>query len=605
MRLAVGRPDGLRLAALLAAGLLAGSYLVRAPRGAAGVLSLTEVLLAVVGVAFVASGIALWRRRPENRLGVIMVGAGFVWLLGEWLRQMTDPLIWTLGIAVADSFSVALTAVLLAVPTGQVTGRAAWWLVGIQVLSTVVLEIVWMLFWVPEGGPGNALVLFPDPVIAEHLDTVQRAIGITGALALSGYLVRRWLRASSPLRRLLWPVLVGAVALPIASSLSVLFKLGIPIEPIVWALLVTYTGIPIAVMAVIVQARMARSAVADLVVELGQTPTPARLREALANALGDPRLQVVQWSSSRRTFVGADGEPAELPAEGSGQAVTRLERGGQPMAAIVHDPVLLDDPGLVASVASAMRLAVENERLTAEVEAQLEEVRASRMRIVEAGDAERRRVERDLHDGAQQRIVSMTLALRLARARLGEDADPAIRATLEQASEEARAALTELRELARGIHPQILTEAGLPAAIDSLADRSSLDVDVEVALDGRLPPAVESAAFFVVSEALANVAKYAAADRARVSLAWAAGTLTVEVADEGSGGADPAAGSGLRGLADRVAAIDGTLEVISPAGRGTRVIARLPAPAPVRDPITEADPMPGPRAGISAVPGQP
>jgi signal transduction histidine kinase len=605
VQVALDRSDVLRPAALLGAGALAGTYLWRAPRGEAGTLSVTEALLAVVGVAFVASGVVLWRRRPENRLGVIMVVSGLIWLLGEWLRQSSDPAIWTTGIAISDSFSVAISAMLLAVPTGRVTGRAAWIILGLVVFSTVILEVVWMLFWVPEGGPGNALGLFPDPVIADHLDTVQRAIGIAAALALSVYLVVRWVRASAPMRRAMWPVLVGAAALPIASSLSVLFKLGIPIEPIVWALLITYTGIPIAVMAVIVRQRMARSAVAELVVELGQTPTPARLRDALANALGDPTLRVLQWSPGRAAFLDADGEVADLPAEGSGQAMTRLERDGHPTAAIVHDAALLDDPGLVASVASAMRLATENERLQAEVEAQLDEVRASRMRIVEAGDAERRRVERDLHDGAQQRIVSMTLALRLARAKLGDDADPAIRATLEQASEDARAALTELRELARGIHPQILTEAGLPDAIESLAGRSRLDVDVEVRLDGRLPPALESAAYFVVSEALANVAKYAGSDRARVASGWAAGQLTVEVSDDGGGGADPAAGSGLKGLADRVAAVDGTLEVISPAGRGTRIVARLPAPAPVRDATMEAEPVHGSSADVAAVPGQP
>jgi signal transduction histidine kinase len=328
------------------------------------------------------------------------------------------------------------------------------------------------------------------------------------------------------------------------------------------------------------QARMARAAVADLVVELGQTPTPARLRDALANALGDPMLRVAYWSQVEGRFVDAAGGPFELPGAGAGQAVTVLERNGAPEAAIIHDEVLLEEPGLVASVASAMRLAVENDRLTAEVEDQLAEVRASRARIVAAGDAERRRVERDLHDGAQQRLVSLTLALRLARTRLGDDADPAVRRSLDQASEEARAALAELRELARGIHPQILTSAGLHAAVESLAARSSAAVSVDIDPDARFEPAVEAIAYFVVSESLANIAKHAEAASVLVRAGWEGGALTLEVVDDGRGGADPLAGSGLRGLLDRVSAVDGTLEVISPPGGGTRVVARIPAAAP-------------------------
>jgi signal transduction histidine kinase len=274
----------------------------------------------------------------------------------------------------------------------------------------------------------------------------------------------------------------------------------------------------------------------------------------------------------------------EHPSDSSGRAVTFLERDGQPIAAIVHDAVLLDDPGLVASVASAMRLSVENERLQAEVEAQLAEVRESRARIVTAGDAERRRLERDLHDGAQQRLVSLTLALRMANLKLGDDADPEVRRSLEQASEEARSALAELRELARGIHPQILTEAGLGPAIESIADRSSIPVTVEGATTERFSPAVEGTAYFVVSEALTNIVKYANANRAIVRIGREEARLTIEVSDDGIGGADPANGSGLRGLVDRLAVIDGGLEIVSPRGGGTRLLAFIPTAAPAAMP---------------------
>jgi signal transduction histidine kinase len=214
------------------------------------------------------------------------------------------------------------------------------------------------------------------------------------------------------------------------------------------------------------------------------------------------------------------------------------------------------------------------------------ELRHSRTRIVEATDAERRRLERDLHDGAQQRLVSLSLALRLLRSRLdaGDEANDGAIAAADEAAAELRVAIKELRELARGIHPAILTEAGLGPAIVALADRSTVPAVVGALPDRRLTAAVEATAYFVVSEALANVAKYAHATRAVVRTAWQDDSLTVEIADDGIGGADATAGSGLRGLADRLAAVDGTMELTSPRGGGTRLVAHIPAAAPIQAP---------------------
>jgi signal transduction histidine kinase len=329
---------------------------------------------------------------------------------------------------------------------------------------------------------------------------------------------------------------------------------------------------------------MARAGIADLVVEMGQAPTPARLRDALANALGDPSLWVAYWEPSGDRFVDAAGAPVQLPDDGTGQAVTMLERNGVPEAAIIHDAILLEEPGLIASVASAMRLAVQNDRLTSKVEAQLQEVRASRARIVEAGDLERRRVERDLHDGAQQRLISLSLELRMARSKLGEHGDSEVRRSLDRAADEAQAALVELRDLALGIHPLILTESGLGEAVESLADRTSVEVAVDVGPE-RYSPAVEGAAYFVISEALANVTKYAKATKATVHVRGLADHITIEVSDDGIGGADPRSGSGLRGLADRLAALDGTITVVSPVGGGTTVSAQIPTIRPTALPV--------------------
>jgi signal transduction histidine kinase len=218
----------------------------------------------------------------------------------------------------------------------------------------------------------------------------------------------------------------------------------------------------------------------------------------------------------------------------------------------------------------------EVHRLNDELHARLEELAASRARIVTAGDVERRRLERNLHDGAQQRLVALSLALRLAQAKL--DSDPAgARQTLAAAGEELSLALAELRELARGLHPAVLTDRGLRPAVEMLAGRAPVPVEIEEVPAERLPEPVEAAAYYLIAEALTNVAKYAAASSVRVRVVTSDATVVVEVADDGAGGADPAAGAGLRGLADRLEALGGSLDVVSPPGAGTSLRAEIPA----------------------------
>jgi signal transduction histidine kinase len=495
-----------------------------------------------------------------------------------------------MGIWLTDLWAAAFVLFLLAFPGGRLTSRADRAIVGIFLFVTVPLEFLWLLFWEPAASacpPGvascsrlNALTLVPDAGAAHLIDTIQRIGFSTGAVLLVVVIGRRWLRSSGPARRQMVPVLAGAIAILPQAVSWMLFTIGIRLAPLQDLVFLTQIVIPVAVLYVMLRARMARAGVADLVVEMGQAPTPARLRDALANALGDPSLRVAYWAPMQDRFVDAAGEPMVLPEGGTGQAVTMLERNGVREAAIIHDAILLEEPGLIASVASALRLAVENDRLTSEVEAQLQEVRASRARIVEAGDLERRRVERDLHDGAQQRLVTLSLELRVARNALGDNGDPAVRRSLDRAAEEAMAALSELRDLALGIHPLILTESGVGEAVESLADRTSVDVSVDVGSE-RYAPAVEGAAYFVISEALANVTKYARATKATVRVRGLVDRMTIEVSDDGVGGADPQAGSGLRGLADRLAVLDGTITVASPVGGGTTIFAQIPTTDPV------------------------
>ena len=299
------------------------------------------------------------------------------------------------------------------------------------------------------------------------------------------------------------------------------------------------------------------------------------VRELLAESLGDRSVSVAYWLPDRERFVDESGRPVELPAPGSGRTWTAVERDGRRVAAIVHDAALDTTPQLVEAAAAASSLAIDNERLKADLAARVEELRGSRKRIIEAGDAARRRIERDLHDGAQQQLVSLALELRMLRTKVkGTEAE----AQVDALSERLAAALADLRELARGIHPAILTDRGLAPAIAALADRATIPIDTDVRVDRRLDPAVEAAAYFLVAEALTNVSRYAHATSARVDVAREGEEIVVLVADDGVGGVDLDAGSGLRGLQDRLATVGGTLSIDSPPGAGTRLRARIPCP---------------------------
>ena len=342
-----------------------------------------------------------------------------------------------------------------------------------------------------------------------------------------------------------------------------------------WSETVAVLAIPVALAAGVLWSRSSRSAVADLVVELEHSP-PGSVRDALARTLGDPSLELGLWLPERRAFVDGDGRTLELPAPGSGRAVTVLGAADAPIAALVHDPALLEQRALLDAAGAAARFALENERLQAELRLQLDEVRSSRARIVQAGDDERRRLERNLHDGAQQRLLGLGLALQLARAQLGAEADGAAELLAEAEAELRVGARRAAR--ARAGHPSGDPDRAGPGRRTPLACRA-LDGSRSTLLDlpdERLEEPVEAAAYFLVSESLANVAKYAHASRASVRVDVLDGRVLVEVEDDGVGGADASRGSGLRGLSDRLHALDGELEIVSPPGRGTRIHAEIP-----------------------------
>jgi signal transduction histidine kinase len=331
---------------------------------------------------------------------------------------------------------------------------------------------------------------------------------------------------------------------------------------------------PFAFLIGLLDARLARSGVGDLFVELNADPSPGGLENALARALRDPSVVLAYWLSEFESWSDIGGRRVDLPDERSGRATTLIDRDGSRMAAILHDPELLDEPELLAAVGAAAGIALENGRLQAEQQAQLEELKGSRARVIEAGQKERQRLERNLHDGAQQRLIALSLELSMLEKRLEDDPEAATR--LEGARREIAVSLDELRAVARGLHPAVLSGHGLDVALQSIAAQSTTPVRLTVAIEGRLPEQIEVAAYYVVSESLANIGKHARAKSVGVDVVQADGVLVVEVVDDGVGGADTEHGTGLRGLADRVEAHGGRLRIWSPVGGGTRLRAETP-----------------------------
>jgi len=285
-------------------------------------------------------------------------------------------------------------------------------------------------------------------------------------------------------------------------------------------------------------------------------------------------LELVYWLPEFGIYAGADGRPAVLPDADEGTVTTVVDSEGARVAALIHDPALVDEPQLLEAVTAAAGIALENGRLHAELRARLQELRGSRARIVDAGQAERKRLERDLHDGAQQRLIALSLEIGLLQGSLVGDAESKRR--LDMAQREIATSLKELRDVAHGIHPAVVSGHGLEVALEELVARGAVPVKLEVQLSARLPERLEVAAFYLVSESLANIAKHAEATSATVEVRDSDGHVVVEVTDDGIGGAHTERGSGLRGLADRVEAIEGRLRIWSPPGGGTRLRAEMP-----------------------------
>jgi signal transduction histidine kinase len=540
---------------------------------------------------YLVAGLIAWDRQPRNRTGILLMLTGVAYSMFLFEGAHVPPLLWTIGTAFELAYLPALVAVLLSFPGGRLTRR--W--EQLAVLAAGIAMLCWTT--IPILGtdpsdlgcsdcPPDLNLVHAGPEVVSLLDRIYAAFParvyfmVPMLVGLALVCAVRWWRASRPLRRISGPVLVAAVPLLLALSAQIIansLKLYDTHPDVSHAinLVAVYAGLvhPVAILVGLSLGWARQARIGELVTELAEHSGLELVERTMARVLGDPCLAIGLWDPGTRRYLTSTG--AGLRDAGSAQSTTYLEHDGGPMVAVVHDRALLDGGELLSSAGAAVRMAVDNDRLRAELSTQLAEVRASRSRIVVAADNERRRLERDLHDGAQQRLVSLALDARMAAAKLAAGDDPAAADSVVAIADGLTTALAELRELARGIHPSILVDEGLVSALRSLSERSAVPVRLLAVPPERIEPAIEAVAYFVISEALANAAKHASAEEVSVAVRRVDGRVLVEIRDDGKGGADPD-GSGLRGLADRVAAVDGRLRVESPPGCGTAVLAEIP-----------------------------
>jgi signal transduction histidine kinase len=522
-------------------------------------------------VSYILCGLFAWWRRPESRFGALLVAAGFVNFIST-LAWTTNDLTFTLGQALDLLPPVLFIHVFLAFPSGRLRDRFERALVASAYVAAVVLQVSRMAFGF--FGPHNLFEITANEDAALLTLRVSLLTMSAFCLAAVGVLVLRRRRRRTLRRSRVFLVDAFAVGLVMIAFLYISAAFDGPaVRQIRWATFATLGLAPLVFLAALLKARLDRSSVGDLFLELRKEPAPGDLRDALARALRDPSLQLAYWLPDYDVYVDLQGRPVQLQ-DLEASATTLIDRDGVHVAALIHDPALGDEPELLDSVRAAAGIALENGRLHAELRARLEELRGSRARIVQAAQNERQLLERNLHDGAQQRLIALSLELSLLKGRIHDD--PEARAGIDKARREIAASLGELREISSGLHPAVVSGHGLAIALEQLAARAPLPVELRADVDGRLPAALEVAAYYVIAESLTNVAKHAQATSAQVVVVQERDELVLEIVDDGIGGADSERGTGLRGLADRVESLDGRLRVWTPLGGGTRVRAEIP-----------------------------
>jgi signal transduction histidine kinase len=541
------------------------------------------------GWALIAAGLRLSLRRPPNRSGYLLAAAGVSWFFVEWNNPaIGSPAAFTFGLVAWALAPPAVAHAILAYPSGRplpVLDRGA--VLAAYVGAGLVLGLLPALVFDPQQQacsqcPANLLSVTSDQDAVRVLAQWGVRLGLVWLVALAAVAAWRFTRSSTAVQWMTAPVVLGGVVYLLLMWVD--FAHSLPrgqlgndgFERGLWLGEAVALGtIAFGVTWPWLRARRTRSALASIVVDLGHSPPPGGLRDALASMLGDPALEVAYPLADPGRYVDAHGV-AVNPAARDGRTVTPVARGGTTVALLIHRAGLLDNPELVQELVAAGRIALENERLQAVVRAQLEDLRASRTRVVAAGDAERRRLERDLHDGAQQRLVSLSLALRLARTQLGPDQDPDLTSGMDQAGQEIGIAIEELRELAHGIYPAVLTDEGLAAAVEALCERATIPVRVVAVPGERFPPTVEAAAYFLVADACGKIAASVEASSVTVEVTHDEGRLLVDITEHGAQKPGLEVEARFTGLSDRVGALNGRLQIAQLPGRGIAIHGEIP-----------------------------
>jgi signal transduction histidine kinase len=573
---------GDRLAAVVLLALTAAyaiAVVVEAPRSLdtyagtyAGASTLAEAVDLVAGLALLAAGLAAWSEQRMRPIGVLSVLAGLVWFAPDWEGWEHGPaLVVSLGAVVTPLLVPLVLHITLAYPSGRVGSRPRRWIVLAAYLLAVAATVTTAVVREPLLDPdcwrncvANVFLLSSDPGLAQEVGRDWLDVVVVLSALIAVFALWRLVQTTRPSRRSQWPVLIPCLLFGLAEAAYAGELLRMPQEDPrtgVYASLfvlraASLTALALGILYAVARARRRRGAVARLVTDLGESPAVGKLRDTLAAALGDPSLEIVYRLFGGHGFVGSEGRPVPRPSEHDGRGISEIDRDGRLLAVVSYDAAVIDDARLQRGLGTAARLALENEQLRAGVLAQLADLRASQTRIVERADAERRRLERDLHDGAQQRLLALSYDLRLASAGARADGDTALTATLEAAVDEAAEALDELRELAHGIYPAILTEAGLGPALETLVDTAR--VPVELSVDSglvRASAAVETAAYVAVAEGIMDAASREAT-LVTAAVSYEADVLVVEIHDDGQ-----PRGAPLVHVRDRVGAVGGSLEL--------------------------------------------
>jgi signal transduction histidine kinase len=500
----------------------------------------------VVGWAFIGCGLVTDVRRPESLAGALMAATGFTWFVGNFAGVDAAVIAWAASLAIFLHRG-PLVHLILSYPDGRLASRAARFAAGTG-YATALVTPVWGSTW-------GALAMS----------------ALVTSVTASGYV-----RAVGPRRPARLLAMCASVTLGVALVGGDVARTALPSGTVSYPALLAYEAvlcaIALSLCAGLVFEPWQRGNIVDLIVELGSAES-STLRSELARALDDPSLEVGYWMPDLGSFVDAEGRELVVPERSPGRSATVVKRESEPVAVIVHDPAVLDDPRLVEAMTAAAELAAVNARLHAATRSRLRELEASRRRIVDAEEEERRHLAGRLHRGAERRLVELASELW----RIRPSAAAATQDRIDRAGRQLEGTLADLRRVAQGLGPWILDESGLEGALVALADLSPVPVQLEVVIEaGTIPPLIETAAYFLCAEGLANVAKHASATSAVVRVSREGDCLRLSIADDGVGGAERRRGSGLDGLADRIAALGGSLQVTSPRGDGTTLAAEMP-----------------------------